>query len=80
MNDGKKTYAVISGIVALLLVLALAFTVLMGGKAATPKAMNTSAKNTVRQMPVKKSSRDTVRATVRTPDMNQVKQSVTVKR
>ncbi|MBI5654563.1 hypothetical protein HZC53_02860 [Candidatus Uhrbacteria bacterium] len=79
MNDGKKTYAVISGIVALLLVLALAFTVLMGGKAA-PKSLNTSARNTVRQMPLKKSSKDTVRATVRTPDMNQVKQSVTVKR
>ncbi len=81
MNDGKKTYAIISGIVALLLVLALAFTVLMAPKA-TPNTMKQAAGTTsVKKAAIKRgSSTNTVKAVVRTPDMNQVRQSVTVKR
>lgn len=79
MNDGNKTFAIVSGIVALLLVLALAFTVLTTkpkSVAVKPMIRQTAA----RQAPVRGNNTNMVRAIVRTPDMNQVKQSVTVRR
>ena len=80
MTDGKKTYAIVSGIVALLLVLALAFTVLMGSKTTMPSPTMKKQTSMKQNMVKKGGTTNSVRAVVRTPDMNRVTQSVTVKR
>lgn len=74
MNSTAKVYAVISGILAFILVLALAMTVLTQPKA--PASRANRAPSYRAQAPV---SNTTVRSSVRIPSINTIAQSVTVK-
>jgi hypothetical protein len=78
MNDAKKVYAIGSGIVALILVLALAIVVLATNQPTTTAKKVATPTTTQRQ--VHTPSNNQVRSVVRTPDSNTVTQSVTVRR
>ena len=77
MIDARRAYAVVAGIIAAILVIWLAVAVL----GAKEKGELTPVKPaTEQQAPAKKSGLNQVQQTVSTPNMNMVKQSVTVRR
>jgi len=73
--EGQKTFATISGVIALFMVLILV--AMASSKPATPSAQQLGRQTVKQNAPVKPSN-NTVRAVVKTPVANDVKQSVTV--